>query len=51
MVRLGGRGSAGAAGVAALTGIAHLVLVFLCLRLLFPDRPRLQIVGVLWPDP
>ena len=32
---------------AALTGIAHLVLVFLCLRLLFPDRPRRQIVGVL----
>ena len=31
----------------ALTGIAHLVLVFLCLRLLFPNQPRRQIVGLL----
>ena len=32
---------------AALTGMVHLVLVFLCLRLLFPDRPRPQIAGLL----
>ncbi len=31
----------------ALTGIVHLVLVFLCLRLLFPNRPRAQIIGLL----
>ena len=32
----------------ALTGIAHLVVVFLCLRLLFPGRPRQQVVGLLF---
>jgi len=33
--------------VAALTGIIQLLLVFLCLRLLFANRPRLQVVGLL----
>jgi tetratricopeptide (TPR) repeat protein len=33
--------------VSALTGIVHLVLVFLCLRLVFPNQPRRQIVGLL----
>jgi tetratricopeptide (TPR) repeat protein len=33
--------------VSALTGIAHVVLVFLCLRLLFPNQPGRQIVGLL----
>lgn len=31
----------------ALIGVVHLLLVFLCLRLLFPNRPRLQIIGLL----
>jgi tetratricopeptide (TPR) repeat protein len=30
-----------------LVGIAHLVLIFLCLRLLSPDRPSRQVVGLL----
>jgi dolichyl-phosphate-mannose--protein O-mannosyl transferase len=33
--------------VSALTGIVHLVLIFLCLRLVFPNQPRRQIVGLL----
>ena len=33
--------------VSALTGIAHVVLIFLCLRLLFPNQPGRQIVGLL----
>ena len=33
--------------VSALTGIVHLVLIFLCLRLVFPMQPRRQIVGLL----
>ncbi len=32
--------------VSALTGIAHLLLIFLCLRLVFPNQPRRQIVGL-----
>ena len=31
----------------ALTGMVHLVLIFLCLRLLFPNQPGRQIVGLL----
>ncbi len=31
----------------ALTGVVHLVLVFGCLRLVFPCQPRRQIVGLL----
>jgi tetratricopeptide (TPR) repeat protein len=34
-------------GFSALTGIGHLVLIFLCLRLMFPGQPRRQIVGLL----
>ncbi|HOC56794.1 MAG TPA: tetratricopeptide repeat protein [Verrucomicrobiota bacterium] len=30
-----------------LTGIVHLLLVFLCLRLLFPQRPQSQMAGLL----
>jgi tetratricopeptide (TPR) repeat protein len=30
-----------------LTGILHLLLIFQCLRLLFPNRPRQQTVGLL----
>ena len=33
--------------VSALTGIVHLVLIFLCLRLVFHNQPRRQIVGLL----
>ncbi len=33
--------------LAALTGLVHVVLIFLCLRLLFPNQPRPQIVGLL----
>ena len=33
--------------VSALTGIVHLVLIFLCLRLVFPKQPRRQMVGLL----
>jgi tetratricopeptide (TPR) repeat protein len=33
--------------VSALTGIVHLVLIFLCLRLVFPNQPRRQIIGLL----
>jgi tetratricopeptide (TPR) repeat protein len=33
--------------VSALTGIVHLALVFLCLRLVFPNQPRRQIIGLL----
>lgn len=29
------------------TGMVHLVLIFLCLRRMFPDQPRRQIVGLL----
>jgi tetratricopeptide (TPR) repeat protein len=32
----------------ALTSMVHLVLIFLCLRLMFPSQPRPQIVGVLF---
>jgi len=31
----------------AITGIVHLVLLFQCLRLMFPNQPRQQIVGLL----
>src|ERR1039457_3466268 len=33
--------------VSALTGIVHLVMIFLCLRLVFPNQPRRQMVGLL----
>ncbi len=32
----------------AFIGIAHLILIFLCLRLLFPSQPRHQFVGLLF---
>jgi tetratricopeptide (TPR) repeat protein len=31
----------------ALTGIAHLVLILLCLRLMFPNQPRRQVIGLI----
>jgi len=31
----------------ALTGMVHLVLIFLCLRMMFPGQPRRQMVGLL----
>ena len=31
----------------AVTGLVHLMLIFLCLRLLFPAQPRRQVVGLI----
>ncbi|HVM50148.1 MAG TPA: tetratricopeptide repeat protein [Candidatus Acidoferrum sp.] len=34
--------------LSVVTGLAHLGLIFLCLRLLFPQRPSCQVVGLLF---
>jgi tetratricopeptide (TPR) repeat protein len=34
-------------GFSVLVGMAHLVLIFLCLRLVFPSQPSRQVVGLL----